>query len=66
MSQAEAPANQSGTAMGTHTANLVCLGLLALAIAFVSATDYCKKKCGNTQNLGCNNTGVSVGIILEV
>lgn len=52
--------------MGTHTANLVCLGLLALAIAFVSATDYCKKKCGNTQNLGCNNTGVSVGIILEV
>jgi len=39
--------------------NTVIIVSLSLALGLVSATDYCKKSCGSTKNLGCDNSGVS-------
>lgn len=40
--------------------NILSLTLLSLAsLSLVLATDYCKKSCGSSQNIGCNNDGVS-------
>ncbi|EDW51037.1 antigen 5 like allergen Cul n 1 [Drosophila sechellia] len=37
--------------------NFVIIFSLSLALGIASATDYCKKSCGNTKNLGCDNNG---------
>ncbi|XP_037724643.1 antigen 5 like allergen Cul n 1 [Drosophila subpulchrella] len=37
--------------------NTVIIVSLSLALGLVSATDYCKKTCGGTKNLGCDNNG---------
>ncbi|XP_043659506.1 antigen 5 like allergen Cul n 1 [Drosophila teissieri] len=37
--------------------NLVIIFSLSVALGIASATDYCKKSCGSTKNLGCDNKG---------
>eukprot|EP00099_Drosophila_melanogaster_P004891 NP_001245671.1 antigen 5-related, isoform B [Drosophila melanogaster] len=37
--------------------NFVIIFSLSLAFGIASATDYCKKSCGSTKNLGCDNNG---------
>ncbi|XP_016995339.1 antigen 5 like allergen Cul n 1 [Drosophila takahashii] len=37
--------------------NTVIIVCLSAALGIVSATDYCKKSCGSTKNLGCDNDG---------
>lgn len=39
--------------------NILSLTLLALSLGLVVGTDYCKTSCGGSQNIGCNNNGVS-------
>ncbi|KAL7743288.1 hypothetical protein ACLKA6_012457 [Drosophila palustris] len=37
--------------------NILSIIVLSLALGIVCATDYCKKSCGSSQNIGCNNNG---------
>ncbi|XP_017871009.1 PREDICTED: venom allergen 5-like [Drosophila arizonae] len=37
--------------------NILAITVVALLLGVACGTDYCKKSCGNSKNIGCNNNG---------
>ncbi|TDG40355.1 hypothetical protein AWZ03_013220 [Drosophila navojoa] len=37
--------------------NILPITVVALLLGVACGTDYCKKSCGNSKNIGCNNSG---------